>query len=299
MKIKTKKEEFHEPVLVEEVLEYLSPKAQRFIDATVGSGGHSLEIVKKGGQILGIDEDDSLLTLAERRLSAICPKKDCYRLIQGNFRKIDEIAKKAGFDKVSGILFDLGVSNIHLTDAERGFSFEYPEADLDMRLDPESEKVTASDLLNVLRADQLRSLFESTLDPGAALWLTKRVVRERARAPIKKVGDFLEVCRQLRSKPGLKSATLPMLALRIAVNSELINLKEALPKALGLLKKSGRLLVISFHSGEDRIVKEFFKEKEKEKAGEIVIKDVVVPTELEIEKNPRARSAKMRILQKI
>lgn len=298
MKTEAKKEKFHEPVLAREVIQFLEPRqSRRFIDATLGTAGHSLEIVKNKGAVLGIETDPSIISVAEERLKETCPQKDCFKLVQGNFRKIDEIAESTGFKAVSGILFDLGVNNIQLTDPQRGFSFGSPEVELDMRLNAEDEVVTAADLLNALRLDQLRNLFESTLDPGAALWLSRRVVAARENGSIKTVGDFLSISRGLRTKPGINPATLPMLALRIAVNSELENLKEALPKAFGLLGKEGRLVVISFHSGEDRIVKEFFKEMEGSGAA-ILTKDVVVPTEKEIRENPRARSAKMRVLEK-
>jgi 16S rRNA (cytosine1402-N4)-methyltransferase len=167
-----------------------------------------------------------------------------------------------------------------------------------MRLNSKAQEVKASDLLSVLRVDQLRKLFETVMDPGASVWLSRRVISQREIAPIKTVGDFLNVTRGLRSKPGLNPATLPMLALRIAVNSELENLKEALPKAFATLEKGGKLVMISFHSGEDQIVKEFFRQRKEGGDGEILTKEVVVPTESEININPRARSAKMRVITK-
>ena len=156
-----------------------------------------------------------------------------------------------------------------------------------MRLNPGIQGVKGSDLMNVLREDQLRDLFEVTLDPGPAKWITGRVLHSRAAKPVKTVGDLLEISEGLKTgKTNIREATLPFLALRIAVNSELENLKEALPKAIGLLKKDGRLIVISFHSGEDRIVKEAIGGK------------LIAPTEAEVGKNPRSRSAKMRVYEK-
>ena len=195
-------------------------------------------------------------------------------------------------------MLDLGVSNNHLKDLERGFSFGNPEAPLDMRLDPDGQGVRAADLLNVLREDQLRTMFEVTVDPGAAKWISGRVLHSRDAKPIETVGDMLEIAHGMRNeKKGLNEATLPFLALRIAVNSELDNLKEVLPKAFNLLEKGGRLVVISFHSKEDEIVKEFFKEKSLDGAKLITFKPVM-SGQSEIEINRRARSAKMRILQK-
>lgn len=292
---------YHESVMVRGVIDALHmsngskhlKKAHKYIDATSGTGGHTFEIANLGGRVLGIDMDPEMIKIAADRLG------DKATLVQGNFVNIDRIAKENGFDKVDGILFDLGVSNLHLKDRSRGFSFENLDAELDMRVDPMSQGVTARNLLNVLREDQLRKMFEVTLEAGSAKWLAGRVVDFRKERPIKNVSDMLDICRGLRSgKPGLSEATLPFLALRIAVNGELENLKVALPKAYGLLIKGGRLIVISFHSGEDEIVKNFFREKQN--LGDKLVTDKpVTPDAYEREKNRRARSAKMRILEKI
>jgi 16S rRNA (cytosine1402-N4)-methyltransferase len=287
----------HESVLTKEVIEALHiEKAHKYIDATVGNGGHTLQILKEGGQVLGIDLDPKMLEIAERRLSQAGETN--YKLVNGNFTGIDKIAEVNNFKPVAGILLDLGVTNLHLKDLERGFSFENPEAPLDMRIDPETLGVKAADLLNVLREDQLEDLFGITLEPGAAKWITGRVLHSRQAKPIATVGDLLEISEGLKiGKPGLNEATLPFLALRIAVNSELSNLEEVLPKAFDLLAKEGRLVVISFHSGEDAIVKNFFKEKSVGEAKIITFKPVTASQE-EMSVNRRSRSAKMRILQK-
>ena len=278
------KNSYHESVMIGEVIKGLHvKKLGKYIDATLGTGGHALEILKEGGKVLGIDTDAEMIGIAGARLEG----QKNFKAIQGNFTDIDKIAKENGFYPADGIVFDLGVSNIHLKDLERGFSFENPEAELDMRLNPGIQGVKGSDLMNVLREDQLRDLFEVTLDPGPAKWITGRVLHSRAAKPVKTVGDLLEISEGLKTgKTNIREATLPFLALRIAVNSELENLKEALPKAIGLLKKDGRLIVISFHSGEDRIVKEAIGGK------------LIAPTEAEVGKNPRSRSAKMRVYEK-
>ena len=288
---------YHESVLLGEVVEALHiEKTRKYIDATVGNGGHTLEILKQGGQVLGIELDPKMLKIAEDRLREADAKN--YKLVNANFTEMDRVAKENGFDPVHGILFDLGVTNLHLKDLERGFSFGNEAAELDMRISPETQGVKAADLLNVLREDQLRELFEVTLNPGAAKWTAGRVIHSRAGKPISTVGDMLEISEGLKTgKTGLNEATLPFLALRIAVNSELANLKEVLPKAFKLLAKGGRLVVISFHSGEDTIVKNFFKEKSKEGA-EIVTFKPVLAGSTETNLNRRARSAKMRVLQK-
>ena len=292
-----KSQKIHETVLLKEVTEYLSPlPGQKFIDATLGTGGHALELVNLGASVLGIDLDPGMIAIAESRLKSA--KKGTFTPIRGNFRNIDKIAEDAGFDKVAGVILDLGVSNLHLKDEERGFSFANPEASLDMRIDPDSQGVTASNLLGVLRQDQLRELFAITMEPGSAVWLSRRVIGAREIRPILTVGDFAQVVRGLRAKPGLNALTLPMLALRIAVNSEIENLKEVLPKAFELLERGGRLAVISFHSGEDKEVKNFFKGLGAREQAYILTSDPVVPKEIEIENNPRARSAKLRVCEK-
>ena len=265
--------------MVREVLENLHiNKSSQYIDATLGTGGHSLEIIKAGGEVLGIEADPKMLAIAKKRVPG-------GNFILGNFIGIDKIAKENDFNKVSGILFDLGVTNLHLTGDDRGFSFGSSnlESGLDMRLNPEVQGVTAADLLNGLREDQLISLFETTMEMGNARWLARRIFLEKPTT----IGGLLKICRELKSKSSLNPATLPFLAVRIAVNSELDNLRDVLPKAFELLKPGGKLIVISFHSGEDRIAKEFAKNR------------LILPGAGEIRRNPRARSAKLRIYEKI
>ena len=287
----------HESVLVEEVIEALHiEKGGKYIDCTEGNGGHTLEILKKGGQVLGIDLDPKMLAIADKRLKEA--GMSGYKLVNDNFTNIEKVVDKNDWKPVRGILLDLGVTNLHLKDMERGFSFENPEAPLDMRIDAELEGVKASDLLNVLREDQLKSLFEVTLEPGAAKWITGRILHSRMAKPISTVGDLLEAAEGLKTgRSGIREATLPFLALRIAVNSELTNLEEVLPKAFELLENDGRLVVISFHSKEDVIVKDFFGEKKSEGA-EIITFKPVMAGEAEMNINRRARSAKMRVIQK-
>jgi 16S rRNA (cytosine1402-N4)-methyltransferase len=280
---------YHESVMTGEILENLHiNKACKYIDATLGTGGHTIAIAKEGGSVLGIETDPAMLKIAGERIKEA--KLENCRPVNGNFTDIDKIAKENGFTDVTGIVFDLGVSNIHLKDESRGFSFGNPEAELDMRLNRESQGVSAADLLNLLRRDQLVELFSVTLEPGAARWLSSRVLTFREKQKFEKVGDMLEVCKGLNTgKKSLNEATLPFLALRIAVNNELDNLKIALPKAYDLLEKGGRLIVITFHSREDEIVKEFFGKKGK----------YISPKTDEIDRNQRSRSAKMRILEKV
>lgn len=288
---------YHETVLEKEAVDALHVKKDgKYIDATLGNAGHTLEILKLGGQVLGIEMDPRMLEIAERRISN--ENLSGCKLANGSFVNIDEIVKNHGWEEADGVLFDLGVTNLHLKDLERGFSFANPDAVLDMRMDPETQGVKGADLLNVLREDQLRQMFETTLEPGAAKWISGRVIHSRSIKPIETVGDFLEICEGLKvGKKGLNEATLPFLAVRIAVNSELTNLEEVLPKAFDLLKKGGRLVVISFHSKEDVLVKDFFKRMADMGARQITFKPVMASDE-ELNVNKRARSAKMRVLEK-
>ncbi|MFZ5932907.1 MAG: 16S rRNA (cytosine(1402)-N(4))-methyltransferase RsmH [Patescibacteria group bacterium] len=300
-----KKDDYHEPVLVGEVTKAFAPlKKARIIDATLGTGGHTLAMVRKGAEVLGIELDSKMLEVAERRLKKACPtphhsSEGSFKLTHANFRNIDLVAQKEGFAQVDGVLFDLGVSNLQLLSASRGFSFTNPEAKLDMRIDPAEQGLTAADLLNALREDQLTQLFTRVLPRGEARFLARLVSKQREVRAFAKVGDFLRVVKRVRAKKDLHPATLPFLALRLAVNSELENLTEALPKAFSLLKKKGRLLVITFHSGEEKVVLDFFYQKEREKEGRILTRKPVKPSLEEVARNPRARSAELYILEKL
>ncbi len=300
-KVQTKKVRIHKSVLITEVLEafgllnaHLNHQA-RFIDATVGAGGHTLEIIKRGGEVLGIDMDNEMLEIAEERLT----KEGLYKLVLGNFKDIKSIAEREHFTEVDGILFDLGISAIQLTSDIRGFSFNSPGNLLDMRINT-SVGPTASDLLNVLRADQLKDLFSKVLKDNESKRIALEIVEFRKDSPVKTIGNFLTICEKVFKKQGnIHPATRAFLALRMAVNSELENLKEALPDAFSLLKNKGRLVVISFHSGEDAIVKDFIKGQKELKKGIAVNKKPIVPKEKEIRDNPKSRSAKLRILEKV
>src|SRR5581483_2697206 len=252
----------HEPVLLKEVISSLHVENQaRYIDATLGTGGYTKAMLEKGAEVLSIDADESMIQIAKRNLKGLKAN-----LVHANFKDISRIATDKNFKDVDGIVFDLGVSNVHFQDDERGFSFRNPDADLDMRLDPKSNNVKASDLLNILREDQLKEIFGKSI--------AKKIVEFRKKKKFQKVNDFLEIfsktnrsAQKLAAVKGARSkrvksihpATVPFMMLRIAVNSELDNLRKALPQAWDLLKPGGRLVVISFHSLEDEIVKNFFK----------------------------------------
>lgn len=311
MKISKERKLSHKPVLVEEISRVFelskiahSKTQARFIDATVGAGGHSIEIVKAKVEVLGIDADEKMLKVAEKNLELACPTpngkvRGLFKLVHGNFRNIDKISKEEGFEDVDGILFDLGISSFHYDDDIRGFSFKDHNADLDMRLDPKAQKVKASDLLNGLRPDQLIDLFSLTMYRNEAKKLANDVVQLRSEKNLSTVGDIVNLTKKNTRKSKLHPATKAFLSLRMAVNSELDNLKVSLPKAFNLLKEGGKLIVISFHSGEDSIVKKQFSELVRKGQGKLIFKKPLVPNEDEIKNNPRARSAKMRVIKKI
>ena len=245
---------------------------------------------------MAIEADQEMLEIARKRLIEKYSQARL-KLVKGNFKDIGKIAEKEGFSKVKAVIFDLGVSNLQLTSFERGFSFSNPEAELDMRIDMQTQNLKASDLLNILRKDQLEKLFSDVLHKKDAGKIVKEVVSYREDKKIEKVGDFLTICKVVVGKKGLNKVTLPFLALRMAVNSEIENLSEALAKAFDLLETGGRLLVITFHSGEDKVVKEYFRSLENKSLAKI-FKEIIRPKNDEIIRNPRSRSAKLRIIEK-
>lgn len=306
--------EYHIPVLLKEVLYFLdvSP-GKRFIDATVGGSGHTEAILQSGGEVLGVDISPVALRLAEERIKKACPVPKV-RLVQGNFKDILQIAQNAGFKKVDGILFDLGIASFQLAEPSLGLSF-MKDGPLDMRLDP-TLGVQARDLVNSLPEDKLYELFYEIGQEKRALEIARAIVSARSVKLFETTTDLRRVAEEVYERrekvkgpstirygtgkrQKIHPATKVFMALRIAVNLEFENLNRALPQALELLRPGGRLAVISFHSGEDRIVKQFFKEEEKKKMIKILTKKPIMPSSAEIEENPRARSAKLRVGEKI
>lgn len=296
---------FHQPVLLKEALDALNIKSGgKYIDATVGGGGHSFEILKLGGKILGIDCDEEAIEYTSGRWKIESRKwnigEENLILVHGNFKDLGEIARSNGFDKVSGILFDLGVSSHQLESQSRGFSFQR-EAALDMRMD-KNLGVKALDLINGLTKEELDELFSKLAQEKFSWPISNSIIRTRKIKPIETTRELANLVTRVYGRLGVKKtkihpATRVFQALRIAVNDELNNLKEALPKATELLDKKGRLVMISFHSLEEKIIKDFIEEEVKSGRAGLLGKQPIVPTLEEIEINPRARSAKMRILQ--
>ncbi len=291
---------YHTPVLLHEVTEYLRIiKGKKYIDATIGGGGHTEEILKKGGIVLGIDVDDDAIQFVEKNFKFQISNLKL-TLVRGNFRDIDTIARLNGFEKVAGILFDLGVSSHQLDTAQRGFSFQ-TDAPLDMRMD-KNLGVLASDLLQILTKGELYEIFSSFGDERNAWVISESIVRTRKIKPIQttmQLVDIIEKSLGKRREEKIHPATRVFQSLRIVVNSELENIKTVLPKAVDLLGKKGRLVMISFQSLDDKIVKEYFKTLSD--AGKVLLltKKPVVPSIQEIAINARSRSAKLRAIERL
>ncbi len=291
----------HLPVLVEEVSFLLRPRHGGWVvDATVGMGGHAEALLERSEpaiRLLGIDRDPEGLALARRRLARFGSRVVLHR---GNFRQLATLARSAGVTEAETVLLDLGVSSYQLEASGRGFSFQ-TEAVLDMRVDP-SEGRTAAELLRRLSPAELARIFFEYGEEPHARRIGRAIATRRRRAPIITTQDLVEVVKASvprRAWPRRSHvATRVFQALRMAVNDELGALAEALPQAARLLAPGGRLGVLSFHSGEDRVVKQTFKTLA---AGPyaVLTPSPIRPSREEVRANPRARSAKLRILERV
>ena len=284
-------EDFHKPVLLREVLDRLDIRVNAwYLDATLGDGGHSLGILEKGGNIVGIDVDPEAIKRAGVRLGKIA-QLDRFKLLSGNFRNLKDLV---GDKKFAGVLFDLGVSSLQLEDPKRGFSF-LKDGPLDMRMDPTLE-VKALDLINGLNKGELYELFTKLGEEKNAFRIVDTLVSSREVNPIQTTTQLAGIIeRSARRRGKIHPATKIFQALRIAVNDEQNALHGALPEALEVLEENGKIIVISFHSLEDRIVKVRFKEWEALNFGVVYTKKPITPSNDEIKNNPRSRSAKMRV----
>lgn len=289
---------YHTSVLLQEAVDGLAVQSgEKYIDATLGAGGHSELIIDQGGLVLGIDQDqDAIEFVRENLKSQILNLK--LKVLQGNFGKIYDLACENEFEGASGILFDLGVSSHQLDSKDRGFSFLY-EAPLDMRMDT-ALVVSAKDLVNGLTKGEMIQLFTKYGEEPFAKRIAERIVEVRLRKPIETTKELADIVASVypRGIHKVHPATKVFQALRIAVNDELYIVQEALPQALRLLKSGGRIVVISFHSLEDRIVKHTFLDWEEKGLGKILTKKPILPGEKELEENRRSRSSKMRIFEK-
>ncbi len=302
----------HVPVLLDEVIAGLQPqRGGYFVDCTVGLGGHAAAILEKispSGRLLGIDADPEAIKLSQDKLNDYV---EAVTLVNDNFVNLEAICKRYHFHPVDGILFDLGVSSLQLDTAERGFSFHL-DAPLNMRFDAE-QGLTASDIVNSFSEQELAKLIEKYGEERHSRRIARHIVQNRP------IATTVELSRLVEQASGGKRAkihpaTRTFMALRIAVNSELQNLELALKQTINLLRPGGRLTVISYHSLEDRIVKQFMRDAASSclcppgtvicRCGHVptlklISRKVIKPTSLEIESNPRSRSAKLRIAERL
>ena len=308
---------FHKPVLVAEVIASLQCRAGAvYVDGTLGGGGHAFEILRNSapdGRLIGIDADQDALREAEKRLA---PFGDRAILVKGNFADMETILSGMKIEKVEGILLDLGVSSHQLETAERGFSFTL-DAPLDMRMDRDRGP-SAYDLVHTLSGDELEGVIRKFGEDRMARRIARAIVARRTLSPIRTTGDLAGVVDgalpKARGPARIHPATRTFQALRIAVNDELAGLQRALAGGMGLLKPGGRFSVISFHSLEDRIVKNAFRAAEKgcicppdlpvcacgrKPTMNVITRRPVVPGKTEIRDNLRARSAKLRTAERI
>lgn len=286
------KHKTHTPVMVEEIIKLIDPQpGKTIIDATLGAAGHTMELAKKGARVIGIDRDQEIIEIAQSNINKQ-NLTDKIELKKGEFSKLDELVAR---EKIDGILFDLGVSSLQLDKSERGFSF-MNDAPLDMRMDKELQ-VTAKDLINGLGRKELHELFTKLGEERYSRRIADAVINARRLKPIQTTKNLVDIINSvIKKRNKIHPATRVFQALRIAVNDELNELKVALPSALSLLSPGGTCVVISFHSLEDRIVKNIFSEAEDN--FEILTPKPLTPTPEETSKNPRSRSAKLRAIRR-
>lgn len=311
----------HKPVLLDECLEGLNIRPQGvYVDGTLGGAGHSMEILKRldGGKLIGIDRDQDALRAATQRLNALNEAHGAgLHILRGNFHDVRALLSSVGIEKIDGMLLDLGVSSYQLDARERGFSY-HADAPLDMRMD-QSQPLTAREIVNTWDAQEIARILR---DYGEEKWAVQiaRVIEDRRKLrPIETTGDLVDIIdasipRKFRAKDGSHPARRSFQALRIAVNDELAPLEAALEDIVDLLKPGGRLCVIAFHSLEDRIVKNCFKRLQnpctcpprlpvcvcgKKPVIRLINRKPITAGEEELKQNPRARSATLRVAEKL
>ena len=287
----------HTPVLVAEAIEWLRIRPEgTYLDATTGTAGHSIEIARRltTGRLICMDRDPHALEIARERLSEFEEK---VALVHAEFSQIGEVAsdmKIAGFD---GVLADLGISTLELDSPERGFSFRYA-ADLDMRMNPNAE-LTAAEIVNEWPEKQLADLLYQKAEETDSRRIARAIVRARPIRDTEHLATVVAGVRKARGRQKLHPATKTFLALRIAVNREEEELEQFLSRTPATLNLGARWVVMSYHSREDRPVKRTFQQLEREGGFKVLTKKVIVPSDEEIAANPRARSAKMRVAEKV
>lgn len=293
---------FHRPVLLPQVISYLNIRAgEKYIDATVGGGGYTFEILKRGGVVLGIDLDSEALSFVKEKLKNKYHQwqlnKDLF-LQEGNFADIDKIAGKYDFSRVSAILLDLGMSSFQLDRGERGFSWGMDEP-LDMRMGKRTGP-TAAEILNTYSREAIYEIFTKFSEELNSRSIADAIFRARTlKYGIVRTTDLVKIVDEVIGKRDPKVLSRVFQAIRIAVNDELASLKSSLVKSFDLLGRSGRLAVLSYHSLEDRIVKNYIRQTATNGLLKIVTKRPIRPDREEITQNSRCRSVSLRVAEKI
>ncbi len=288
----------HIPVLLEEAVEGLNvTNGKHFIDATLGGGGHTGLILQKGGIVLGIDQDIDAVDFVSQNQELKIKNKEL-RVVKGNFEDIKKIATENGFDQVDGILFDFGVSSYQLDNSGRGFSIRRDE-ELDMRMDMEAT-LSALDVVNSYPKDKLIDIFYTYGEEHNAKKIAEAIIERRRKTEIRTTKELKEICEKISHKDEkIHPATKIFQAIRIEVNNEIGVIKKGVNDAVELLAPHGRLVAISFHSLEDRVIKQMFEALKRQGVGIGITKKPLVADDIEVTGNKRARSAKMRIFQKL
>jgi 16S rRNA (cytosine1402-N4)-methyltransferase len=287
----------HTPVLAAEVIEWLRIRPTgTYVDATAGTGGHAIEIARRltTGRLVAIDRDPQALAVARERLKPYEEKVD---LVHAEFSKIGEVAGNLNLPPLDGVIADLGISSLELDSPERGFSFRWA-APLDMRMNPDTP-LTADEIVNRWSEKEIADLLYLKAEERDSRRIAKAIVRSR---PIRDTGHLATVVagvRKARGRQKLQPATKTFLALRNAVNREEEELEQFLSRTPATLSTGGRWIVLSYHSLEDRPVKRAFQQLEREGRFRVLTRKVIVPGEQEVQSNPRSRSAKMRVAEKI
>ncbi len=307
----------HEPVMLRECLDALCIRPDGiYVDGTMGGAGHSVEIARilgPTGKLIGIDQDEDAVKAASDRLA---PYRDRVDIVRDNFRNIRQVMNERNIAHADGILLDLGVSSYQIDNPERGFSY-MQDAPLDMRMDRRGS-TTAADLVNQLTEGELSRILRDFGEERFAGSIAAKIVREREKAPIRTTGELVRIIRSSIPRKfqdaGGHPAKRTFQALRIALNDELSAVEDTVDEMIDLLGSGGRLCIITFHSLEDRIVKNAFRTNEhpctcppdfpvcvcgKKPKGKVITKKPILPGKEEMERNPRAKSAKLRVFERI
>jgi 16S rRNA (cytosine1402-N4)-methyltransferase len=286
----------HTPVLLAEVLDWLNIRPDgTYADVTVGTAGHILEIAKRltTGRVLGLDRDPQALAIAKDRLE---PYSERVILVHREFSQIGEVAAEQGIAGFDGVIADLGISTLELDSPERGFSFRWA-ADLDMRMNPDNP-LTADEIVNQWSEKELANLLYNNAEERDSYRIARAIVRARPIRDTEHLATVVAGGRKARGRQRLHPATKTFLALRTAVNREEEELGQFLSRTPATLNPGGRMIVLSYHSLEDRAVKHSFQDLARTGEYTVLTKKVIVPSEAETRENPRARSAKMRVIER-